>query len=344
MELKDVKKILIINLGGIGDILLSLVSVRALRGAYKGATIDILVVDHVGEFAGTSGLFDDIFLYKTCIPKNLSLFMGLGQNRYDLVVNMRTMVSALGALKMSVLLKIINGKIWAGRDTNGYGGFFDIKIPETRAGDKYEMEYDIELVEKLGARVDDRSVSFRVGPGCASVVDGLLKEANISSGDIIVGIHPGGKPSRRWPLENFAEVMRRINGAAGCAFVITGDEEDASLAGKLTGMPGVRAINMAGRLSLEELGALMKRCRLFISNDTAAMHIAAALKVPLVAIFGPGNLKRFDPRNIMKEAIVIFKETACAPCERKACRRMECLKTISPDVVASAALKLLKVT
>lgn len=343
MKLKEVKKILIINLGGIGDLLLSLASVRALRGAYRGAVIDIMVVEHAGEFVRTSGLFDGIYLYKACIPKNLPLFFSLRRNRYDLAINMRTMVSALGALKMYILLKAINGKIWAGRDTNGYGRFFDIRIPETWRGDKYEMEYDIELAEKLGAEIEDRSVSFRVGPECAGVVDGLLKAANISGSDIVVGIHPGGKPSRRWPLENFAEVMRQINGAAACTFVITGDGEDAYLAGKLAGISGVKAVNMAGVLSLEELGALMKRCRLFISNDTAAMHIAAALKVPLVAIFGPGNLKRFDPRNILKDAVVIFKETACAPCERKSCRKMECLKTIAPDEVASAALKLLKV-
>lgn len=341
MELKNVKKILIINLGGIGDILLSLAAVRALCGAYKGAVVDSMVVKRAGGLVESTGFFNEIFLYRGGLSWDLPLFMRLRRKRYDLVINMRTMVGALSAIKVFFLLSAINGRVWAGRDTDGRGGFFHIKIPETLRGDKYETEYDIELAEKLGAKVEYKRMPYKTTPGALKRVHELLKKEAILDGDIVIGIHPGGKPSHRWPLESFAEVMRKVGSAAVCSFVITGDGDETALADRLISASGVKAVNMAGLLSLEESGALIERCSVFITNDTAAMHIAALLKVPLIAIFGPGYLTRFDPRNISKDAVVFYRETACAPCDRKRCGTMECLKAIAPGEVAAAALRLL---
>lgn len=342
MVLKDVRKVLIVNLGGIGDLLLSLVAVAALRGAYGSATVDAMVVDRAREAAARSGLFNEVYAYKGGIAEKISLLNRLRGKRYDLAINMRTMTSALGALKIRIILGAIGGRICAGRDTDGLGKFFDISVPETLQGEKYEMEYDIDIVEKLGATVAGRKIPYRIDQAESERALAALKKAGISPDDIVVGIHPGGKPSHRWPAENYAMLMKRLSLARPCSFIITGDAEESALADALIKAAGVKAANMSGKLTLGELGEAIRRCDLFISNDTAAMHIAAILDVPLIAIFGPGFLARFDPRNISSNAKVFYKEAPCAPCNKRSCGSLACLKEISPQDVADAALGMLE--
>ena len=342
MELQDVKKILIVNLGGIGDILLSLPAVRALRVSYPGARIDIMAVERACELARISGAFDGVFVYARRIGKDLPLILRLRRHRYDLIVNMRTMVSWPGALKVFLLLAVIGARKSAGRDTDGRGFFFDIKIPETGAGDAYEAEYDIDTVRALGASVVDRTVRFESDDASAAAVARLLADRGIAGDIRLIGIHAGGVLSRRWGLGRFAEAMALIARSMPCVFVLTGGRDERDYVDALVRIHGVKAVNLAGELTLRQLGALIRRCALYISNDTGPMHIAAALRTPLVAIFGPGHLTRYDPRRISDRAVVLKKETACAPCNRPRCPSLECLKSISPDEVAGAALRLLR--
>lgn len=104
---------------------------------------------------------------------------------------------------------------------------------------------------------------------------------------------------------------------------------------------GVRAVNLAGRLGIRELFALVERCDLYIANDTGPMHVASVVGRPLIAIFGPGDLKRFDPRAVMPGASVFYKQSICAPCARQGCRDMGCLASITPEEVTVEALRLL---
>ena len=341
--LKDVKKILIINLGGIGDMLLSFPAVGALRAAYKDASIDVLVVERVYELVKDSGVFDNIFIYKKGKLGNAWLLSALRKNNYDLAVNMRTMVSRVSSIKMFLLMSVINPRIRAGRDTDGRGFFFDIKIPETLIGDKHETEYDIDMAQALGAKVTDRTLHFNVDRSSADMVKGILEGRGIRDGDCVIGINAGGMPSRRWPVENIAKVMQAVARIKPCIFVLTGSKSERSYVERLSAVSGARAVNLAGELSLNELGALMERCNLYISNDTGPLHIAAILKRPLIAIFGPGYIKRFDPRFISDNAVVFYKPVFCAPCDKQKCMNMRCLVSVTPEEVTASALRLLEI-
>ncbi len=164
----------------------------------------------------------------------------------------------------------------------------------------------------------------------------------MAAGDILVGAHPGGAPSHRWSAENFREVIGLLRGRYGCKFVITGNRGEMKLCRAIAEALGPGVVNLAGKLNLAELGALIKRCRLYISNDTAPMHIAAIVGTPLVAIFGPGYFERFDPGNISDKTAVIYRKAPCAPCGRTECDSMECLRHITPEEVMSAATKFLE--
>jgi heptosyltransferase-2 len=346
-----VKGILVINLGGFGDVLLSTPALRALKATYPQAEVSMLVSPRAREAIKDLSYIDRIHIFYIGyggrinlggIFKNLKTLMLLRKERFDLAINMRTLVSKRSALKIKFLLGIINPEIKAGRDTEGRGSFFDIKIPEKDFSEKYEMDYDIEMVRALGAELVDRNIDFKIDESSFKRVDQILENEGVSPEDILIGIHPGGMPSRRWPLENFSKAIDEISQKIDGRFIITGEKGDSPLARELKEInPNLKIIDVAGKLNIKELGAIITRCRVYITNDTGPMHLVAILKTPLIAIFGPGDIIRYDPRRISDKALVLYKKMDCAPCNRATCRARECLRVISPGEAAAVALRLI---
>ncbi len=338
------QKILIVNLGGIGDLLLSTPALRALHSAYPKARLTLMVVPRVFEAVKGLPYIQDCVIFpmdKVFFFRNLFSLLALRKRKFDLAVNMRTIVSAASSRKVKFVFGLINPKIKVGRDTEGRGSFFDIRIQEPDIGQKHEMEYDLDTVRILGVDVVDKGIDLEIDSFSAAAVDALLGKAGVSQGSLLIGVHPGGVFSHRWPAENFARVIETLAGRRPCNFLITGTKEEAFLAKKLAGLSRVGLVDLCGRLSLKELGALIKRLNLFISNDTGPMHIAAILKTPLVAIFGPGFLARYDPRALSDKAIVLCKSADCAPCNQASCDSMSCLKVVTVEEAIRAADTLL---
>jgi len=344
------QKILIINLAGIGDLLLSTPALRALRKSYPEAEISMLVTNKVYDVVKNLSYINKIFLFKLGyggiipLPKifgNLKTLLILRGMHFDLAINMRTLVSVKGARKIKFILDFISPEKTAGRDTAGRGYFFDIKIPEKDLGTKFEMEYDIDTVRALGAEVVDRTIDFKIEDQVIKKVDGLLEKSGLGPQDFLIGVYPGGMPSRQWPIQNFAYVMDRINKIIPSKFVIGLGKNEVDIAQKLIKQTNAKIIDFTGILNIEELGALIKKCKLFIANDTGPMHIAAILNIPLVAIRGSSDFMRFDPRNISSNAVVLYKKVDCAPCEKVSCDDLKCMKAIEPQEVVEAAISML---
>lgn len=342
MALTNIKKILVVDLGGMGDLLIALPALRALRDAYRSAACDVLVMDRAAPLVREAHIFDRVYLMPPHIFSALPLAGRLRRERYDLVVNMRPVASRAGALKIRALLSFIGGKIWAGRDTAGIAPFFDIAIQEPLRAEKHDREYALDLAAALGAGTAGRTVTVPVGPADDGKAVASLADAGSSGARCLIGIHPGGPQTRRWPVERFAQVMRSIAAQLPCRFVITGSGSDRRRAARLMSMPGIEALDLTGRLSFKDLVAVIRRCDLFISNDTGPLHIAAALGRPLIGLFGPGDLARFDPRALSASAVVFYEKAPCAPCDRKWCMTKRCLAAIGADAVAREALRLLQ--
>lgn len=341
------KKILVINLGGIGDLLLSTPALRSLKESFPQANLYLLTVSRVHELASNLAYVDeapvfDISLSPKKIYNNLKVLCALRKRKIDLAINMRTIVSKLSALKIRFLFLIIGPKVKVGRNTMGRGLFFDVSTLETDVGEKQEMEYDIETVEALGIKVKDKKIDLKIEEESYNSIKRILSDSGLNGSGTIIGIHSGGAyPARRWPIEYFARVIDNINKAIDCKFVITGSRDEIAESRKLERLVTAKLINLTGRLSFKDMCAFISVCSIFISNDTGPMHIAAALKTPLVAIFGPGDLTRFDPRKISQKAVVLYKKQSCAPCNKITCNSMECLRAIFPEEVTKATLNLL---
>ncbi|MCM8787047.1 MAG: glycosyltransferase family 9 protein [Candidatus Omnitrophica bacterium] len=339
------KKILVINLGGIGDILLSQPALRALKKNFFDAELNFLSVRRVFELLKnpTYGFIDRVFLFEPNsfnIANNLFTLFCLRKEKFDLAINMRTLVSKKGARNIKMLLEILSAKKTVGRDTEGRGYFFDIKIQETDKGLYYERDYDIMTVEALGVSVEDKNIYFKIDKEDTFYVEKILKDFKANSDKPLIGFHIGGMPSRRWPIENVAKVLDAIS-KIDCIFVVTGSKKEAFLAKKLKNLTKVNFVDLTGKLTIGQLASLIKKFKVFISNDTGPMHLAAVLKVPLVAIFGPGDLTRYNPKVIWEEAVILEGGYSCSPCNKFFCSSKECLYKISSEKLVEEVLKIL---
>jgi heptosyltransferase II len=343
---KSIKKILVINLGGIGDVLISTPALRALKQHFTDSQIYVLVVPRAREVVMSLPYVDKIFSFYpeglwSVFIINLDNIIRLRREKIDLAINMRTMGSRLSAWKIKFLLRLINPRIKAGRDTSGRGYFLDIKVPEEDIGNKYEMEYDLETVRALGVATEDKKIDLVIDPASKEIAEQLLKDNGIRESDILIGIHPGGKPSHRWPVENFAEVMRKIQQETGAKIFVTGSPDEKKLVEDLIRQSNLKALDLCGKLNIKSLAAILAKTKLYITNDTGVMHVAAIMKTPLVAIFGPGYFHRYDPANISGKTISLYKKAPCAPCDRSSCDNLSCLKQITPAEVIESAVSLL---
>jgi ADP-heptose:LPS heptosyltransferase len=163
----------------------------------------------------------------------------------------------------------------------------------------------------------------------------------------LLAVHPGGEGFRgmkRWPVERFAEVTHDLIVRWGGRVVILGGADELELAERFRAYVP-RALSLVGALSLSETVAVLERCFLFLGNDSAPLHMAGALGVPTVGIYGPTNPENFRPRG--RNVSVVRSTLACSPCFHfvgsgpvwagSRCKSPRCLHTISNTMVRDAA-------
>lgn len=289
MNVPTLTKILVIDVAGIGDLMLAVPAIRALRKGYPSSYIAVLTSPRCVDILKGCPYINDIFTLKSLIY--------LRKMRFDIAVNLYQLFSFLGAIKIMWLLRFIKPKITAGRNTDGKGNFFMFKVADSLNNLTYrhEVEITLDLVTLIGAKLDGTHLELWLDKYEQGKADALLEVYGIQQ-NILVGLNPGSYQSpKRWDVKHFAKVGKYIIDRYNAAILIFGDCKDKLIADRLSSNINNRCIVLAGKLNLKYTAAIISRCRLFITNDTGLMHIAVALGVPVIAIFGPSNPDRFGP-------------------------------------------------
>jgi len=340
-KITDINSILLVNLGGIGDILLSIPALRALRGFYKKSTITLLTTPRSVDLMKDYPYIDKIILFNPGLWQKLKLVFILSRLHFDLAINMRSLTSYLSSLKMASLFLLAGATYRVGRDTNARGFFLNEKIPEDDIAQMHDIDYYFEIFKVLGVEGEGRNIDLKVNHEDAKFIDRFLLDNDVGQNDILIGINPGGTwPTRRWPIENFVKLIELLRKEKDFKIIITGGKKELDLAIKLVSLSKVGIINATNKTNVGQLMALIKRCNVFISNDAGPMHLAAALATPLIALFGPGDITRYDPRRISEKAVVFYNKVDCAPCFKVRCSSMNCFSSLRPEEISKAALKL----
>lgn len=161
----------------------------------------------------------------------------------------------------------------------------------------------------------------------------------------IVGLNAGAEygPAKRWPVERFIAAVKEVRSRMNCGWILFGGKYDVPLAGQIESAVGGAVLNMAGKTSLRELMSLLKCCRVFLTNDTGPMHVAAALGVPMVAIFGSTSPELTGPMPASDSLLKIVGSNApCSPCFLRKCPiDFRCMKGIGAGPVVDAVMEML---
>lgn len=165
---------------------------------------------------------------------------------------------------------------------------------------------------------------------------------HIKKDEIVVGINPGAAygSAKCWMPDRFREIIQRIISFPNVKVLLFGDNATLSLADQICSGFNSQVLNLAGKTTLRELIALIANCQVFLTNDSGPMHIASALKIPLIALFGSTNATKTGPFN---GGVVIDKQAECSPCYKRECPiDFRCMKNITVDEVYQALYQMIR--
>jgi lipopolysaccharide heptosyltransferase II len=221
----------------------------------------------------------------------------------------------------------------------GRGWLLTRGVPRPR-GRVHQVEYYQALVRGLG--METREGPPRLGPRPQTLekADAVLREQGVTPGTTLVGFAPGAAygHAKRWPPDRVAAVIAAL-AARGVVSVVVGAAADRETARAIESSlpPGTRVVDLVGRTTLRQLVGVVARCAAFVSNDSGAMHVAAALGVPLTAIFGPTDERVTAPGG---PADLIVRDVFCRPCLLRECPiDHRCMKRIDVDTVLRSVVE-----
>lgn len=336
------KRILIARTDRIGDVTLSTPAVKAIYETYPNSFISFMVQPYAKGVVKGNPYLDEVIVFdkKRLHRGILGMFKFvrmLKARRFDVAVILHPTIR----VHLAVFLAGIPERI-------GYRkkmGFLLTKsIPhDKQLGKKHEAEYTLDVLRPLGIEGSDAGLFVPVDEDATEKVEGFLSSKGIDKDDVIVGIHPGAScPSKKWPFDRFAALADKIINSFDSKVVMIAGPSDMSLGDKAASLSKKGVVNLAGTLSIRELAAFLKRCSLFISNDSGPVHIAVAVGTPVISIFGR-NEKGLSPkrwRPLGKDDIVIHKDVGCKKCLAHNCKiGFKCLKQIDVDEVLDAVRK-----
>ena len=333
--MESYRNILLIKPSSLGDIVHAMPTCAAIRRAYPKARLTWLVKRQWAGLVERIDGVDRVWPVESTLKGWLSEVSSLRAERFDLVVDLQGLFrsAAIGWLSGSLLrVGFANGR-------EGSPWFYSRRVPvpqlEMHAVDRYL------LVAKAVGAVESGAPEFRfrIPQTDYEEVDRLLSRSGVMPGTSWVALNVSARwPTKRWPAASFAEVADRLQqDGYGAVVMIGGPNERADVAA-VSGMMKSPAVNLAGATTVGLLPALLSRASLLIANDSGPMHIAAAVGIPMVALFGPTSAVRTGPYGMGHS--VLTGQVPCRPCFSRTCHNtlpLECLKLVSPQQVLAAA-------
>ena len=317
------RSILLIRLSSLGDVLLMTPLVNLLRAVCPQAEIDVLTKLEYGDLLRCNPGVTRLLTFDS--EQSLShTLSGLRARTYDLAVDLHF------TLRSQLLLRMVRA-----RRRLTYNKRVLRRAALVRLGWN-TLRNSMSVPELYAAPLRRLGLEGHLGPptmhldsgSTKAVLDRIVRGLPAGLNGSLLAIAPGARwPTKRWPAERFAAVAQELARERGAAVVILGGPDEAHLASALCDSLEVPAINVAGSLSLMHSAALLSRCRLLISNDSGLMHMATALQVPVVAIFGP-TVQEFGFYPFQARAEVVSEPLPCRPCSTKGSLR--CPGAITP--------------
>jgi lipopolysaccharide heptosyltransferase I len=333
-------RILLVKLSSFGDVLHALPTLEALRATYRAAHITWLVEAAYGPLLSGHPALDEVWVAPRLRPTEFfsgsnparlrRLVRQLRARPFDLVVDLQ------GLLKSAVWVALAQSPRKLGYARTRELSYLALteRVPPFDP-EAHAVQRSLNLAHYLGA--PPAPPVFRLGLDAGADISALIPaEADRP----LVVLHPGARwASKLWPPASWAHLAAWLSRDRGFQVAVTGSAADQELVAAIVRQSEAPLLNLAGRTSLAELAAVLRRARLAVTTDTGAMHLAASLGTPVVALFGPTAPWRTGP--FRSGHLVVRLGLPCSPCFKRHCPAPRCLIELYPEMVQAACEKIL---
>jgi len=298
----DPRNILVIDFGQLGDVVMSLPALRAIRGRFPYAQITVAVGKPGGELIGLSGYANDVLEVDRVSLRDGPTLISIGRilkfvaqvrkAKFDFVIDLHSYyeTNILGFLS-GAQHRLYSRR--SNRSLDFLGNFKPQPAKETEA--THLVDRYLDLLKPLGIDNPPRTPALKTSAAADFAVEGLLKKEKAQSGELLVGLFPGaGHASRLWPLEHFVQLADHLVRNDRVRIIVFAGPEERGM------VPHMRPLFPSGtiffdRLTIPQLASAQARLTAFVSNDTGPLHIAAAVGTPVIVIMDRPDLHSFTP-------------------------------------------------
>jgi heptosyltransferase II len=335
-------KLLVRATNWVGDAILSLPALRVLRGAFPTAHVSILARQHVAELYRGQGIADDLLVYDSRrehagVLGRERLARDLRRRQFDQAVLLQ---NAFDAAWLAWRAQVPE-RIGYARDARSLFLTKAVYPPKPGEIPAHEQFYYLELLRRAGlvtSYATPISIGLRVEPQALEAAERnlLLSGARPAKLRVAIGAGASYGSAKCWPPERFAEVATRLQANLDADVLLFGTAGEADVSAAIIGEMRYHPIDLTGKTAVAELPALLSRCHIFIGNDSGAMHVAAAVGLPVVAVFGPTDPAGTAP--VTPRCTIVQEKPHCSPCFLRRCPiDHRCMKRVTPEAVLSAA-------
>ena len=341
-------KILVIQTAFLGDVVLTTPLLQVLRDRFPSAYLAVLVIPATKEILSGHSLLDDVLVYDKKgrdrgLKGLISIIRSIRGKGFDTcLLPHRSFRSALIAFLAGIRHRIgflqSPGSLLYSRRVR-------------RNNTVHEVRRNLELLRPLG--IDSSNENGKLwtssSPGDLDWADKVLNENGVYEGERVIAVAPGSVwATKRWIPKGYSAVIDALIRKHGVKVILLGSRADIPVVDEVVRTCGEDPINLSGKTTLRQLGALLKRCDVLITNDNGAMHVGVAQDIPVVAIFGSTTLSLgYGPYT--ERSTVVEQPLECRPCGKHGYSKcplghFNCMIQISPDDVIQAVEELCSVS
>jgi len=319
-------RLLIVKLSSLGDLFHALPAVHNLKKGLKGEIDWVTQTEYVDLVRCFTDVSQVIAFPRRQPSRALGFIRTLRLKRYDYVIDLQ------GLLKSAAVTRLARGRRKIGPSFHREGaGILYSEIAGTRALTRHAVAQNLDVVSYLN--IQFREIAFPVA----------FQPETLSQARPRIALLPLSRwPTKNWPVEHFISLGRLLRARRSVSLFLLGGTKDAGKCQEIERALGGNVVNLAGRLSIPETGAVLREMDLLIAGDSGPIHMSAAVGTPTLAIFGPTDPVRTGPYGDQHR--VLRSNLPCQPCYARRCRRGDnaCMREIFPEQVAETALDMLK--